>query len=101
MANPVLVEVTRGDVVESRHRGMVVVVDGDGKVVFEAGDVDAAVFPRSSCKAMQALPLMESGAGCGGLWLRGQGAGACLFVAFGRGRSCGAGARHDQGGGAR
>ncbi len=62
MANPVLVEVTRGDVVESRHRGMVVVVDGDGKVVFEAGDVDAAVFPRSSCKAMQALPLMESGA---------------------------------------
>ncbi|MCD2175612.1 asparaginase [Rhizobium sp. C4] len=62
MANPVLVEVTRGDVVESRHRGMVVVVDGDGKIVFEAGDVDAAVFPRSSCKAMQALPLMESGA---------------------------------------
>lgn len=62
MANPVLVEVTRGDVVESRHRGTVVVVDGDGKVVFEAGDVDAAVFPRSSCKAMQALPLMESGA---------------------------------------
>jgi L-asparaginase II len=62
MSNPVLVEVTRGDVVESRHRGMVVVVDGDGRVVFSAGDIDAAVFPRSSCKAMQALPLMESGA---------------------------------------
>ncbi len=41
---------------------MVVVVDGDGKVVFEAGDIDHPVFPRSSCKAMQALPLMESGA---------------------------------------
>lgn len=62
MSNPVLVEVTRGDVVESRHRGLVVVVDGDGKVLFSAGDAETPVFPRSSCKAMQALPLMESGA---------------------------------------
>jgi L-asparaginase II len=62
MANPVLVEVTRGDVVESRHRGMIVVVDGDGTPVFSAGEIEAPVFPRSSCKAMQALPLMESGA---------------------------------------
>ncbi|MDR6756059.1 L-asparaginase II [Mycoplana sp. BE70] len=62
MENPVLVEVTRGNRVESRHRGMVVAVDGDGKVVFSLGDIDAAVFPRSACKAMQALPLVESGA---------------------------------------
>jgi L-asparaginase II len=62
MTNPVLVEVTRGDLVESRHRGMVVAVDGDGKVVFSAGDIKAAVFPRSACKAMQGLPLVESGA---------------------------------------
>ena len=62
MANPVLVEVTRGNLVESRHRGMVVAVDGDGKVVFSQGDIDAAVFPRSACKAMQGLPLIESGA---------------------------------------
>ena len=62
MANPVLVEVTRGDLVESRHRGMVVAVDGDGKVVFSQGDIDAVVFPRSACKAMQGLPLVESGA---------------------------------------
>ena len=55
MANPVLVEVTRGNLVESRHRGMVVAVDGDGKVVFSQGDIDAAVFPRSACKAMQGL----------------------------------------------
>jgi L-asparaginase II len=39
-----------------------VVVDGGGKVVFSLGDIDAAVFPRSACKAMQALPLVESGA---------------------------------------
>ncbi|MFP5075804.1 asparaginase [Rhizobium sp. YIM 134829] len=62
MANPVLVEVTRGDLVESRHRGMVVVVDGAGRTVFSQGDVEAAVFPRSACKAMQALPLVEGGA---------------------------------------
>lgn len=62
MSNPVLVEVTRGNLVESRHRGIVIAVDGDGKTVFSLGDSDSAVFPRSACKAMQALPLMETGA---------------------------------------
>ena len=62
MENPVTVEVTRGKLVESRHRGMAVGVDGDGAIVYSAGDVDAAIFPRSACKAMQALPLVESGA---------------------------------------
>lgn len=62
MENPVLVEVTRGNRVESRHRGIAVVVDGDGTVISALGDVEAAVFPRSACKAMQALPLVESGA---------------------------------------
>ncbi|MGR9162674.1 asparaginase [Rhizobium leguminosarum] len=62
MTNPVTVEVTRGLLVESRHRGAVAVVDGDGKLVFSLGDIEAAIFPRSSCKAMQALPLVESGA---------------------------------------
>ena len=62
MSNPVLVEVTRGNLVESRHRGVVIAVDGDGRTVFSLGETDGAVFPRSACKAMQALPLMESGA---------------------------------------
>ena len=62
MQNPVTVEVTRGNAVESRHRGLGVVVDGDGKVVFSFGEAEAGVFPRSACKAMQALPLIESGA---------------------------------------
>jgi L-asparaginase II len=62
MANPVLVEVTRGNLVESRHRGMIVAVDGDGKVLFSQGEIEAGVFPRSACKAMQGLPLVESGA---------------------------------------
>ncbi|MBA4798986.1 MAG: asparaginase [Rhizobiales bacterium] len=62
MENPITVEVTRGQLVESRHRGMAVVVDAEGRIVFSAGDVDSGVFPRSACKAMQALPLVESGA---------------------------------------
>ena len=62
MANPVLVEVTRGDRVESRHRGAFAVVDADGRSVAALGDVEVPVFPRSAVKALQALPLVESGA---------------------------------------
>lgn len=62
MANPVLVEVTRGAVVESAHRGAVCVLDADGKIVWEIGDTARPVFPRSAVKAIQALPLVESGA---------------------------------------
>lgn len=62
MANPVLVEALRGAIVESRHRGAVAVVDADGGVALEIGDIDAPVFPRSAVKAIQALPFVESGA---------------------------------------
>jgi L-asparaginase II len=62
MTNPVLVEVLRGTVVESAHRGAVSVFDGDGKPVWEIGDTARVVFPRSAVKAIQALPLVESGA---------------------------------------
>ena len=62
MANPVLVEVTRGNRVESRHRGAIAVFDADGRSVFSAGNVDEAIYPRSAVKAIQALPLIESGA---------------------------------------
>ncbi len=62
MDDPVLVEVTRGGRVESRHRGAVAVVDADGALVLQVGDVDVPVFPRSAVKAIQALPLLETGA---------------------------------------
>ena len=62
MANPVLIEVTRGNRVESRHRGAIAVFDADGRSVFSAGDVDEAIYPRSAVKAIQALALIESGA---------------------------------------
>jgi len=62
MPNPVLVELTRGPIVESVHRGSVAVADGAGKIVFALGDLDTPVYPRSSLKPIQALPLIESGA---------------------------------------
>jgi L-asparaginase II len=62
MANPVLVEITRGPLVESVHRGSIAIVDGTGALVFGLGDVEAPVYPRSSLKPVQALPLVESGA---------------------------------------
>lgn len=62
MDDGVLVEVTRGSRVESRHRGVVAVVDAEGTVAFQVGDIDAPVFPRSAVKAIQALPLLETGA---------------------------------------
>ena len=60
-----LAEVLRGDQVESRHRGHAIVCDARGGVVAAWGDPDAQIFPRSSCKMLQALPLLESGAGAG------------------------------------
>lgn len=60
--NPVLIEVTRGPAVESRHRGAFVVMDASGKVAWAAGSIEAAVYPRSSAKPLQALPLIETGA---------------------------------------
>ena len=62
MDNPALVDVTRGNLTESLHRGSVAVVDTDGNLVVGIGDVDARVFPRSAIKALQALPMVESGA---------------------------------------
>jgi len=61
MDNPVLVEMTRGTAVESRHRGAVHVTDADGATVLAIGDGERRVFPRSAVKALQALPLVESG----------------------------------------
>ena len=60
-----MAEVWRGDVLESRHRGHAVVCDARGAVRAAWGDPDAVILPRSSCKMLQALPLLESGAGAG------------------------------------
>jgi len=63
MSQPVpMVDVIRGGFVESRHAGHAVVCDASGGVVRSWGDPDLTIFPRSSCKMIQALPLIESGA---------------------------------------
>ncbi len=61
MASALLAEIRRGGHVESVHAGSVVVCDGEGRVVFSAGDPERAAFPRSAIKALQALPLVASG----------------------------------------
>lgn len=55
-------EVWRGSFLESRHRGRAVVCNARGEVIAAWGDADQAMLPRSSCKMLQALPLVESGA---------------------------------------
>jgi L-asparaginase II len=62
MSNPILVNTLRGEVIENRHRGAIAVCDPNGRLVHAWGDVDALVYPRSSIKSLQALPLVESGA---------------------------------------
>lgn len=63
MTGPVpMVELWRGGMPESRHLGHAVICDGQGRVVEAWGDPTAVIFPRSSCKMLQALPLVESGA---------------------------------------
>ena len=62
MENPVLVDVTRGRMVESMHRGAFALVNGSGDVVASAGDIGRAVFPRSAIKVFQAIPMVEMGA---------------------------------------
>jgi L-asparaginase II len=60
--NPIIAEVTRGEIVESQHRGAFVVLDCDQRIALSAGNLKRPIFPRSAIKAFQALPLIESGA---------------------------------------
>ncbi|HEY7482940.1 MAG TPA: asparaginase [Streptosporangiaceae bacterium] len=60
-ANPVLVEVERSGHVESRHRGVAVGLDGDGRQVVRRGETDVPVFPRSANKPLQATAMLRHG----------------------------------------
>ena len=63
MTNPVpLVELWRGDLLESLHSGHAVICDDSGQIVRSWGNPDAVIYPRSSSKMLQALPLITSGA---------------------------------------
>ena len=60
--NPLTVEVTRGGMVESRHRGAAVVMDAKGNAVHAWGEIERIVYPRSAIKPLQALAVVETGA---------------------------------------
>jgi L-asparaginase II len=57
-----LVEVRRGAITESRHRGHVVAIEPNGNIVASLGAPHNVTFLRSSAKPFQALPLLTSGA---------------------------------------
>jgi L-asparaginase II len=57
-----LAAVTRGELVESIHRGRLAVFDPMGGELEAWGDPEAYVYLRSSAKPFQALPLVLSGA---------------------------------------
>lgn len=63
MTSPIpMAELWRGDILESVHMGHGVVCDATGSIVEAWGNPEHVTFPRSSCKMVQALPLLESGA---------------------------------------
>ncbi|MGI8882494.1 MAG: asparaginase [Jatrophihabitans sp.] len=57
----VLVEVLRSDVVESLHRGHLLVTAPGGTALVSIGDVTAPIFPRSSLKPLQAVGMLRAG----------------------------------------
>ena len=60
-----LAQATRGPFIKSSHLGHAVIARADGSIVESWGNPDELVFARSSAKMIQALPLVESGAGAG------------------------------------
>ncbi|HMJ24494.1 MAG TPA: asparaginase [Pyrinomonadaceae bacterium] len=57
-----LVEVWRGPIVESRHRGHLTAVDGRGRTIAALGHPETVTYVRSSGKPFQAMPVIVSGA---------------------------------------
>lgn len=56
-----LVEITRGAMVESLHRGFIAVVDADGEVIARLGDIETRTWYRSAAKPFQTIPIITSG----------------------------------------
>jgi L-asparaginase II len=57
-----IIEVWRGELVESQHHVHIAVVDGGGRLRAYAGDPDTVTFARSAIKPMQTVPIIEDGA---------------------------------------
>ncbi|MET3292985.1 UNVERIFIED_CONTAM: L-asparaginase II [Brevibacillus sp. OAP136] len=57
-----LVEITRGNLVESSHSGALAVVSSSGKLLHAIGDVNQLMYARSALKPFQVISFLESGA---------------------------------------
>ncbi len=57
-----MIEVWRGQMVESRHYGHVAVADRSGRLLFALGDPDRKIYMRSSAKPFQSMAVVMSGA---------------------------------------
>jgi L-asparaginase II len=58
-----MVDLWRGGLLEGQHFGHAVICDERGEIIEAWGNPDLVMFPRSASKMIQALPLLESGAG--------------------------------------
>ena len=59
-AAELLVEITRGSIGESWHRGFIVAVNGTGELVAALGKVDTLSWFRSAAKPFQTIPILTS-----------------------------------------
>lgn len=57
----VIAQVTRGEVVESQHRGHLVLLNAEGTLKLSRGNPGALIYPRSSIKSIQAAAMMRAG----------------------------------------
>lgn len=57
----ILVEVVRGEIVESIHRGNIVVVNSAGDILHHCGEPDYYTYIRSASKPIQAIAMLEIG----------------------------------------
>ena len=63
MTQPIpMTELRRGPLLESLHLGHAVICDDTGQIVQSWGNPGEIIYPRSSAKMIQALPLITSGA---------------------------------------
>jgi len=56
-----LIELTRNGISECFHAGALAVTDTEGRVIAQVGNPHWLCFTRSTLKALQALPLVQSG----------------------------------------
>ncbi len=57
----VLAEYVRDGVVESEHRGFLVMLNADGTIFKSLGDIETKIYPRSTVKCAQASAMVRHG----------------------------------------